>query len=209
MRRILDGVSLIALLLLIVASGLALFGPKKLPSEIPTHLDAYGQPDAWASRTPIEVVPFIAIAIFLGLAAVAKRSSAALDTGQGDSGQKVNADGQPAETSIHKLIAWLRAELLGILACVELSSIHTARNPGDSWSLWSVGTWGLVVAVFITAGWYAMTLFRPEPEPAQAPAPQAAEQLHTWGWATPSSTANFDATHAPKHAPSPEETKTP
>lgn len=157
MRRILDAVSFVALILLLGATGLALFGPNQLPEKVATHLDQLGQPDAYAARTSYEVLPMIAVIVFLALTVVAAYSSLAKHAAL------QNPDGGPSlEPLILKLIVSIKAELMGIFACIQFSSLHVARHPDDPTSIWGAMMWVLLVAIFGTVAWYVTNMIRME-----------------------------------------------
>ncbi|MGA3031935.1 MAG: DUF1648 domain-containing protein [Terracidiphilus sp.] len=157
MRRILDFFSFVLLGVVLLVTGLAVFGPAQLPEKVPTHLDPLGQPDAWAPRSSLEILPMIAVIVYLLLTVVAAYSSLAKHAAQDDP-----ESGPPLEALILKLIVWIKAELMGIFTCIQLSSLHAARHLDDPSSFWSVCMWILLVAIFATVAWYLTAMIRME-----------------------------------------------
>ena len=157
MRRILDFVSFVLLGAVLLATWAALFGPVQLAEKIPTHLDSFGQPDAWAPRSSLEILPMIAVIVYLLLTVVAAYSSLAKHAAQ-----EGPESGPPFEELILKLIVSIKAELMGIFICIQLSSIHAARHLDDRSSFWSACMWILLVVIFATVAWYLTAMIRME-----------------------------------------------
>jgi uncharacterized membrane protein len=155
MRSILDAVSLVLLAVILAVTGFAIAGPTKLPDKIPTHADPFGQPDAWSSRTSLEILPVISVVVFLALSVVAAYSSLAKHAAQQDP-----ASGPPLEALILRLIVSIKAEVLGIFACMQLSSIHAARHPDEASSFWAVMMWIVLVGTFATVAWSVTAMIR-------------------------------------------------
>jgi uncharacterized membrane protein len=155
MRRILDFLSLVVLGVLLVATGFALFGPSQLPQKVPTHLNDLGQPDAFATRSSYEVMPMIAVIVYLALSVVAAYSSLAKHAAQDEPDA-----GPPLEAHILKLIVWIKAELMGIFTCMQLSSLHAVRHLDAPSSGWSILMWMLLVGIFGTVAWFVTVMIR-------------------------------------------------
>jgi len=155
MRRILDFFSLVILGVMLVATGFAFWGPGQLPLKVATHLDQFGQPDSYAARSSYEVLPMIAVIVYLALTVIAAYSSLAKHAAE----QEPDA-GPPVETHILKLIVWIKLELMGIFGSMQLSSLHAAYHPDNPFSGWSISMWALLVAVFATVAWYVTMMVR-------------------------------------------------
>jgi|HubBroStandDraft_1064217.scaffolds.fasta_scaffold19207_5 uncharacterized membrane protein len=155
MRSILDAVSLALLAVILAVTGFAIAGPGKLPDKIPTHVDSFGQPDAWSSRSSLEILPVIAVVVFLALTIVAAYSSLAKHAAQQDP-----ASGPPLEALILKLIVSIKAEVLAIFTCMQFSSIHAARHPDEPSSFWAVMMWIVLVGTFATVAWSVTAMVR-------------------------------------------------
>jgi len=169
MRRILDFFSFVLLGVLLLATGMALFGPAQLPPKVPTHLDPLGQPDAWTTRSSLEILPTIAVIVYLLLTVVAAYSSLAKHAAQSEP-----ESGPSLEPLILKLIVSIKAELMGIFTCIQLSSLHAFRHPDDPSSMWGAAMWVLLASVFATVAWYLTAMIRMER--SQAEVTSSAEQ---------------------------------
>jgi uncharacterized membrane protein len=157
MRRLLDLVSLLLLVVILAVTGFAIAGPGKLPDKIPTHVDPLGLPDAWTSRSSLEILPVISVVVFLVLGVVATYSSLAKHADQQDA-----AGTPPLEAMILNLIVAIKAELLGIFTCLQLSSLHAARHTGETSLFWSIMMWIVVAATFATVAWSVTAMIRME-----------------------------------------------
>jgi uncharacterized membrane protein len=157
MRRILDFLSLALLGLILLDTWLAIVGPSKLPDKAPVHLNDLGLPDAWTTHSSFEIVAMIAVVIYLALTVFAAYSSVAKHAAQ------ANPDsGPPVESLFLQLIVSVKAELMGIFACIQFSSIHAARHPERPASAWSALLWILFLAVLGTVGWAVTSMIRME-----------------------------------------------
>jgi uncharacterized membrane protein len=155
MRRILDFFSLVVLGLLLVDTGLAIMGSDKLPAKAPIHLNDLGLPDAWTSYTSLEVVAMIAVIVFIGLTVVSAYSSLAKQSAQADP-----EAGPSIEPLFLTLIASVKAELMGFLACIQFSTIHAARHPDNPASAWSTLMWVMLAAILASVAWFVASIIR-------------------------------------------------
>jgi len=155
MRRLLDFFSFVLLGLILAVTGFAVFGSSQLPLKVPTHLDDVGQPDAWTPRSSYEFLPMIAVIVYLALTVVAAYSTLAKHAAQADP-----ESGPPLETLILKLIVWIKLELMGIFLCLQLSSLHAARNLDDPTSMWSSCMWAVLAGVLGTVAWFVTAMIR-------------------------------------------------
>jgi len=143
------------LLVIFVATGIAFYGPNSLPDRIATHYDALGQPDAWTTRGSLSLLPVIAVIVYLALSVAAVYSSLAKQAAQNDPG-----NAPLMGTLVLKLISGIKAELMGVFNCIQMSSLYTARNPDAPSSLWSAGAWVLLVGILATIAWFVMNVVR-------------------------------------------------
>jgi len=154
-RGLLDAASFVLLAVLLVVTGFALYGSHQLPERIATHVDAYGQPDAWTARSSLEIVPMIAVILFLALTVVAAYSSLAKHAA------KQNPEsGPPFEAMVLKLIVWIKMESMAIFTTIQLNAVHSARYPDEGSSVWSILTWVVVAGIFGTVAWYVTMMIR-------------------------------------------------
>jgi uncharacterized membrane protein len=156
MQKYLDAISLAALAVLLAFTGFALYGPGRLPGHIPTHFDQLGHADAWTTPSSFEVLPVIAVSVYLVLSVVTAFSWLARNAAQ------KNPDGVPGLEAIFlKLITWIKAELIGVFAYIQISSIQAVRHQelASSW----LGWWILLTALLVTIVWYVVEMFRAGP----------------------------------------------
>ncbi len=159
MQKYLDAISLAALAALLLFTGFALYGPDRLPDRIPTHFDQLGRADAWTAPSSFEVLPVIAVIVYLVLSVVTAFSWLAKNAAQ------KNPDGVPGLEAIFlKLITWVKAELIGVFAYIQISSIQAVRRQelASSW----LGWWILLTALLVTIVCYVAQMFRAEPSSA-------------------------------------------
>ncbi len=159
MQKYLDAISLAALAALLLFTGFALYGPDRLPDRIPTHFDQLGRADAWTAPSSVEVLPVIAVIVYLVLSVVTAFSWLAKNAAQ------KNPDGVPGLEAIFlKLITWVKAELIGVFAYIQISSIQAVRRQelASSW----LGWWILLTALLVTIVCYVAQMFRAEPSSA-------------------------------------------
>ncbi len=159
MQKYLDAISLAALAALLLFTGFALYGPDRLPDHIPTHFDQLGHADAWTAPSSFEVLPVIAVIVYLVLSVVTAFSWLAKNAAQ------KNPDGVPGLEAIFlKLITWVKAELIGVFAYIQISSIQAVRRQelASSW----LGWWILLTALLVTIVCYVAQMFRAEPSNA-------------------------------------------
>jgi len=169
MRRILDSISTALLAVLLVGTGFALYGPHALPDKIPTHLDAMGQPDAWTTPASYEVLPMIALIVYLALSIVAAYSSLAKHAAQADPGTA-----QTIEALILKLIVWIKVELTGIFLCIQFAGLHSARHPDEGLTVWNAWMWVMLLAMLLTVALYVTLMVRVKRPDENAVAPEKA-----------------------------------
>jgi len=159
MQKYLDAISLAALAVLLAFTGFALYGPYRLPRHIPTHFDPLGHADAWTTPSSFELLPVIAVIVYLVLSVVTAFSWLAKNAAQ------KNPDGAPGlEVIFLQLITWIKAELLGVFAYIQISSIQSVRHQelASSW----LGWWILLAALLVTIVWYVAQMLRAGPATA-------------------------------------------
>ena len=161
MQKYLDAISLAALAALLAFTGFALYGPHRLPDQIPAHFDQLGHADAWTAPSSLETLPFIAVIVYVVLSVITAFSWLAKNSAQ------TNPDGAPVlEMIFLKLIKWVKAELIGVFAYIQISSIQAMRRQelASSW----LGWWILLTALLVTIVCYVVEMSRAEPSGAPA-----------------------------------------
>jgi uncharacterized membrane protein len=157
MRRLVDYFSLAFLGLLLLVTGFAIFGPSPLPVRVATHLDDLGLADSWTQRSSYEILPVIAVIVYLALTVFAAYSTLAKHAAQADP-----ESGPPLEAVLLKFLTWVKVELMGIFLCLQLSSLHTVRHLDDPTSAWSTLMWILLVSILGTVAWFVTVMIRME-----------------------------------------------
>ncbi len=153
MRKILETISVVMLGALILVTAYALYGPDHLPSRIPTHVDIVGNTDSWSSTFSLQALPFVALVLYFILFLLARFHSLANYAVQGP------AKSQPRlEEMTLGMLAWIKAEIMGIFLYVQLVLIQAARHPERGASL--LGVWILFGAVFVTIALYGIGMVR-------------------------------------------------
>ncbi len=159
MQKYLDAFSLTALVALLGFTGFALYGPVQLPDHVPTHFDALGRADAWTTLSSFETLPFIAVIAYVVLSVMTAFSWLARDAAE-----KNPEDVPGIETTLFKLIKWVKAELLGVFAYIQISSIQAVRREELTSS--SLAWWILLTALLVTIVWHVTEMFRAVPSSA-------------------------------------------
>lgn len=153
MRKALEIVSLVALVLLIFITIGAFYGPARLPDRIPVHFNAAGQADGWGSPALLLVFPGFAVVIYL-LMSLVSRFPAAFNFPV-----RVTPLNRPRlEELALNMIAWLKAEVVVLFTCIAWSAIRAARSPDQHLS--TVLMPALLVAVFATCIVHIVAMFK-------------------------------------------------
>ena len=153
MRKMLEAVSLAAFADMIWCTYRAFHGPNYLPDKISTHFNLAGQPDGWASPAMLLLLPVLAVALYLLITVVAQYPSAF------NYPVRVTAANRPRLQALAlEMIAWLKTELVCILALIQISTIAAAHrgNGGLPQALLPVS----LVAVFGTISWHFVAMRR-------------------------------------------------
>ncbi len=159
MHKYLDAASSVLLVVLLVFTGFALYGRHRLPDHIPTHFAQIGLADSWTTPSSFEVLPLIAMIVYLGLTVVTALSWLAKHAAEMDT------EGAPGlEVLILKLVAWIKAELLAGFAYIQISSIQAVRRNEVASS--TLGWWILLAALLVTIVWHVAMMLRAEPASA-------------------------------------------
>jgi len=170
MRKILEGISLIALVLLVIDTFLALVGPLRVPEKVPTHFDMAGRADRFGDPASLQQLPVAALLIYLLLTFIAIYPSLAERS-------TFEAPRIPSrmEVLVTGLVTWIKAEAVWIFAVFQMALIHAARNPDAAVSL--IWIWILIAALAVTILWHVIAIVRARRLPAEAPAPAPAPQV--------------------------------
>ena len=153
MHKYLDAASFVLLIVILVFTGFALYGSHQLPGRIPTHFDSLGVADTWTTRSSYELLPFLAVIVYLGLTVVSAFSWLAKHKAEMDT------EGVPGlEVLILKLISWVKLELIATFTYVQISSIQEVRHQQVASS--SLGWWILLAALLVTIAWHVTKMLQ-------------------------------------------------
>lgn len=151
MRRILEIVSLLLLLLVWAITAQAIFGSH--PVRIPVHFDAAGQANGWAAWGMLWMQPAIAAGIYLLMTMVGHFSSTF------NFRMSVRPSGRRALEAIAlRMISWLKAETLFLFAWIQYQTIQFARRGQGTLSPAFMPV--MMLIVFGTIAWHIAALRR-------------------------------------------------
>ncbi len=153
MRKALEIVGILALILLVILTIRTFYGPARLPARIPTHFNAAGQADGWGSPAMLLVFPAIAVVIYL-LMTLVSRFPAAFNFPV----RVTPFNRQRLEDLALNMIAWLKVEIVVFFTWIEASAIQAARHPGHRLSPFLMPA--LLVTVFVTCSLHIAGIFR-------------------------------------------------
>ncbi len=123
MRKWLEGFALLALGLHIAVTVRALFGDDHLPSRIPIHFDAMGQPDAWGSPAMLIWLPAITLIIYLLFTVVTQ------SPGTFNYPVRVNVfNRQRVQSLALDMMAWLKVEVVSLLTWMQWATLQEATE---------------------------------------------------------------------------------
>ena len=151
MRKILDFVSIGLLAVLFSLTFSALYGNGHLADKFPTHLDAVGRPDRWGTPSSLEILPFLALLMYLFISVVAVISSL-----RKRSDDEEPEDPSPLENLTLGLIAWIKAEVVGLFTCLQITLLEAMWHPERGSTLLAV--WLLLGAIVATIAWYVSAM---------------------------------------------------
>ena len=153
MRRILEAVSLAALAVLAWVTWSALAGPARLPSRIPTHFNLAGKPDGWGTPEMLLGLPVVAAVLYVLITWVSRHPSAF------NFPVRVTPANRPRlERVALNMTAWLKAEMLCLLASIQTAIVESARRGRGE--LPAALMPAALVVVFGTIGWHIVAMRR-------------------------------------------------
>lgn len=153
MRKTLEAVGLIALLVLVWITYQALAGPHPLPDRIPTHFDASGHPNGWGSPAMLILLPVVAIGLYLAITVVSRIPSAFHYP------VRVTRVNLPRIQSLTlDMIAWIKTELSCLFAALQWWMIQAARSSEGRLPVLLMPAF--LVLIFGTIGGYLFAVIR-------------------------------------------------
>jgi hypothetical protein len=123
LRKALELVAVVGLVLGIALTAYALYGPHPLTGRIATHFDANGQPNGWGTPAMLWFLPGVAVFIYALMTVVARFPSSF------NYPFRVTPRTRPVlEGLAMQLLAWLKVELMATLAWIQWGTIRSAQE---------------------------------------------------------------------------------
>jgi len=114
MRKLLEVVSLIALICLAWITYDALYGPQAIGGRVPTHFDLLGNPNAWGPPRTLLLLPMVAFGMYVIITVVSQFPTIF------NYPVHVNPENrQRLQNLALDMIAWLKAETLCLFAVIQ------------------------------------------------------------------------------------------
>jgi uncharacterized membrane protein len=153
MRRTLEAIALVALVLIWGFTWVALKGPNPLPDRIATHFDFAGNANGWGEPSMLWLFPIVASFIY-GMMMVVVRYPASFHYSVG-----VTDENRPRLQAIAvDLVVWLKAELVCLFAWIQYEIIESARL--GKGALPPILVPIVIVGIFATIIWYFIAMQR-------------------------------------------------
>jgi uncharacterized membrane protein len=153
MRKTLEAISLGALAAMVWLTWQAVSGSYRLPDRIPVHFHAAGNPDGWGSPSSLLELPVVALVLYLGIT-VLSRFPAIFNFPV-----QVTAENRARlEALALDLIAWIKMEMVCLLAWIQWFTIKVARQGRGSLSPALLLVY--LLAIFGTVAWYIVAMRR-------------------------------------------------
>jgi hypothetical protein len=153
MRKTLETVALVLLLLTWAITVYAIKGPHPLPGRIPTHFDAAGRPDGWGTPAMLWMLPGMATGIYLLMGLVARYPSSF------NFPMRIRpAARRRFEGLALSMLSWLKAEVICLFAWVQYKTIELARSGEGRLSPLFLPV--VLIAVFGTIAWHMAAMRR-------------------------------------------------
>ena len=153
MRKILETAGIVALVALGWMTYSALYGPGRLPTRVPTHFDAAGNPNGWGTPAMMLILPFVGAAIYLIFTIAAQFPSSFHYPVRA---KAVNLP-RLQEVTLN-LMAWIKVEMVCLFAVLQGVFIQSARS-GEGHLFPRVLPVALLV-IFGTVGWHLVAVIR-------------------------------------------------
>ena len=152
MRKQLEGIALIGLVVHAWVTFRAFFGAERLPERIPIHFDHAGTPNGWGQPSSLLILPIVTLGFYVVITIVSQFPGAF------NYPVRVTAEnGARLEKLAIEMIAWLKAELVWLFAGIQWFAIDAARSGKGVLPLFfPVG----IAAVLGTVGWYLVAMLR-------------------------------------------------
>lgn len=153
MRKILETIALLMLLVMWAITAWAVSGPNRLPPRIPIHFNGAGRPDGWGTPGMLWMMPVVATVIYLLMTLVARYPSAF-----NFRVRTTPAMRRQLEAIALELLSWLKCEVVCLFAWIQYESIHLARS--GQGRLPALFMPAVLVVVFGTIAWHIAAMRR-------------------------------------------------
>lgn len=160
MRRTLQVIGLAALLFVWADTLLALHGAHPLPARIPLHFDSAGHANGWGTPGMLWFMPVVVTVVYALMSWVTRHPQAF------NYPVRVTPANRPCLQNLTlTLIAWIQAEIACLFAWIQYATIASARRGGSTLSPRVI--FAAILVVWITIGWYVVTMVRTARTPAR------------------------------------------
>ena len=123
MRRILENLSILALLALVAITVTALYGANPVPARIPMHFDVTGHPNGWGPSRSLWGLVFGGLVMYAVLTLVSRYPSAF------NYPVAVTEENRPRLQALAlELLSWMKLEVLSLFAVIQYFIVSGARN---------------------------------------------------------------------------------
>lgn len=123
MRKALEWIAVVGLVLVLALTAYALYGPHPLTGRIATHFNASGQPNGWGTPAMLWFMPGVAVFIY-ALMTVVARFPASFNYPF-----RITPRTRPLlEALTMQMVAWLKAELMATFAWIQWGTIRSAQE---------------------------------------------------------------------------------
>ena len=154
MRKTMEVLGLMVLGYLYWITYWALNGPNRLPDRIPTHFNISGQPNAWGSPGILWILPVVGLGLYLLMTVLASIRF-----------RRYNLPVRVTEANLpfiqektSEMVTWIKTELLCLFVYIQAAMIRGAR--AEQFGLEPAIVPLFMLAVFATAGYYMVVIFR-------------------------------------------------
>jgi len=153
MRKTLEIIAFLLLLINWAVTAIALLGPNPVPAKIPTHFNSAGQPDGWGTPAMLWMMPVMATGVYLLMSLVARYPSSFHFPGRVHPSAR-----RGLEAVALRMISWLKAEVVFLFAWIQYQTIGFAR--GGRGTLSPLFLPVVLVVVFGTMVWHITAMRR-------------------------------------------------
>ena len=153
LRKILETIALLMLLMTWALTAWAVLGPQRLPERIPIHFNASGQPDGWGTPRMLWLMPAVATVTYLLMTLVARYPSAF-----NFPMRTTPAVRRQLEATALSMLSWLKCEVVCLFGWIQYETIHLARSGQRTLPVMFMP--GVLVVVFGTIAWHIAAMRR-------------------------------------------------